>query len=106
MAQSSCAEREADGRTGTNAVASKPVDFTMRACLPVAPPSITCRSLLKTFVTHSACCGGIPHYGVTPTDPLTFSGVSIFLVIVATLASYIPARRAARVDPVNALRYE
>ena len=45
-------------------------------------------------------------YKVSPFDPLTFSAVATFLVMVAFLASYVPARRATRVDPVGALRGE
>jgi ABC-type transport system, involved in lipoprotein release, permease component len=45
-------------------------------------------------------------FGVTPRDPLTFAAGAVLLLIVSVMASYLPARRATRVEPVTALRAE
>jgi predicted permease len=59
------------------------------------PVALACSHLLASFL-----------YSVRPGDPLTFIGVSLILITVAMFACYIPARRAARVDPIVALRRE
>jgi len=45
-------------------------------------------------------------FGVTPTDPATFVCTALVLGFTALVASYLPARRAAKVDPLEALKYE
>jgi len=45
-------------------------------------------------------------FGVSPTDWLTLSAATVFLVAIAALAGYLPARRASRIDPLAALHYE
>jgi len=45
-------------------------------------------------------------YGIEPHDPLTTTGAAVIMIAVAALAAWIPARRAAKVDPMEALRYE
>jgi predicted permease len=60
---------------------------------------VPCALVLARFATSIL-------YGVRPHDAVTFTGVPLFLLVVALLACWIPSRRIAKVDPQNALRYE
>jgi putative ABC transport system permease protein len=77
--------------------------------------SVMQQSLISAFLGIAIGCAGAhlltrvvesELFGITRSDPATYVAVSLLLASVVVLASYIPARRATKIDPMVALRYE
>ena len=100
-------------------VARRQKEIGIRMALGAQPVQVTGMVLAETAVPVGAGVGiGILGafaltrvaekmlYGVTPTDPVTFAGASVILILLALFAAYVPSRRAARLSPVETLRCE
>jgi putative ABC transport system permease protein len=90
-------------RMALGADAGKVIGAVLRQCLALSLTGIGIGFLISLPV---ALLLGSQFYGVSGIDPVTFAGVSVLLLAVGLLAGYFPARRAARVDPIQALRHE
>jgi putative ABC transport system permease protein len=77
--------------------------LVVRDGMRVAGVGVTLGVVAALFATRFA--SGLL-YGVSPRDPLTLTTVVVTLLVVSALANYLPARRAARVDPLMALRQD
>ena len=90
-------------RMALGAQASTVVADVIRGALKLAALGIALGLAVSFGVTRFL---GSFLFGVSPTDPATLAGVALLLVVVTTLASFVPARRASRIEPVIALRSE
>ena len=101
------------------AVSSRTREIGLRLALGAGPRQVVAESMrrgigwsLVGMVVGAGAAFGLTRlvasqlWGVSPTDPLTFVGVTAALLLVTLAASYLPARRAAKVDPMVALRWE
>lgn len=88
------------------ALGARRVDvLLMMLCRALLPVGLGLVAGLAAALAMSRTLAGLL-YGIRSTDPVTYLGVCLFLLTVAVLAAYIPARRATRIDPLVALRYE
>jgi putative ABC transport system permease protein len=90
-------------RIALGAKSSSILRMVLRQGLRLAVAGATL-GLLGSLVVSRSMSGLL--YGVRPTDPFTFAGVTLLFIAVAVLACYLPARRAVRVNPLVALRHE
>jgi putative ABC transport system permease protein len=95
--------REIGLRMALGATTVNILQSALRHGMALAVVGLTIGILVSLAATRAL---GSLLYGVTPTDPTTFAVVSLLLLGVTLLACYIPARRATKVDPMVALRYE
>jgi ABC-type antimicrobial peptide transport system permease subunit len=93
--------REIGVRSALGAQAADIIGLVMRQAAVIAGAGLAA-GLVASFWLTSALRTFL--YGVTPHDLVSFAAVAALLIVVAAIASIIPARRAARVDPVTVLR--